>query len=60
MVDDDGSDSDSALSPGPEGESEAHHRLVVFIINTISSVIIIVIYLSPLSRRELNVQEKEI
>merc|ERR1719242_733406 len=26
VVDDDGSDSDSALSPGPEGESEAHHR----------------------------------
>lgn len=26
VVDDDGSDSDSPLSPGPEGESEAHHR----------------------------------
>ena len=35
VVDDDGSDSDSALSPGPEGESEAHHRSVVFIINII-------------------------
>ena len=30
VVDDDGSDSDSALSPGPEGESEAHHRLFSF------------------------------
>ena len=28
-MDDDGSDSDSPLSPGPEGESEAHHRCII-------------------------------
>ena len=49
VVDDDGSDSDSPLSPGPEGESEAHHRCIIIKIIIIISIILIMILIIIIS-----------